>query len=59
MIHIKTNRYVWQRNHTTSLQQLKSCEPFVYFKIAISIDYESPINYEQLYAQIVQKLKDE
>jgi hypothetical protein len=28
-------------------------------KVTRQIDNESPVNYEQLYAQIIQKLKDE
>ena len=45
--------------YATSLRQEECCEPFVYFEATKQIDNESPVNYEQLYAQIMQKLKDE
>eukprot|EP00825_Cyclidium_porcatum_P043362 TRINITY_DN6131_c0_g1_i1.p3 TRINITY_DN6131_c0_g1~~TRINITY_DN6131_c0_g1_i1.p3 ORF type:complete len:183 (-),score=21.68 TRINITY_DN6131_c0_g1_i1:733-1281(-) len=45
--------------YTTSWDQQECCEPFIFFEITRSIDNESPVNYEQLYAQIIQKLKDE
>ncbi len=45
--------------YTTSLRQEECCEPFVYFEVTKQIDNESPVNYEQLYAQIIQKLRDE
>nr|WP_320039511.1 VapE domain-containing protein [uncultured Bacteroides sp.] len=45
--------------YATSLRQEECCEPFVYFEVTKQIDNESPVNYEQLYAQIIQKLKDE
>ncbi|WP_321438116.1 VapE domain-containing protein [uncultured Bacteroides sp.] len=45
--------------YTTSIRQESYCEPFVYFEATKQIDNESPVNYEQLYAQIMQKLKDD
>lgn len=45
--------------YTTSLRQEECCEPFVYIEATKQIDNESPLNYEQLYAQIMQKLKDD
>jgi predicted P-loop ATPase len=45
--------------YTTNIRQEGYCEPFVYFEATKQIDNESPVNYEQLYAQIMQKLKDE
>lgn len=44
--------------YTTSMRELEYCEPFVYFEATRQIDNESPVNYEQLYAQIMQKLKN-
>ena len=44
--------------YTTSWDQEECCEPFVFFEVTGQIDNESPINYEQLYAQIMQKLKN-
>jgi len=41
------------------MRQEECCEPFVYFEATRQLDNESPVNYEQLYAQIIQKLKDE
>jgi hypothetical protein len=45
--------------YTTNERRPESCEPFIYFEITRRINNESPVNYEQLYAQIVQKLKDQ
>ena len=45
--------------YSTSWDQQECCEPFIFFEITRSIDNESPVNYEQLYAQIIQKLIDE
>jgi hypothetical protein len=45
--------------YTTSWDQEECCEPFIYFEVTRQIDNESPVNYEQLYAQIMQKQRDE
>jgi hypothetical protein len=44
--------------YTSNWREPTSCEPFIFFEATGQIDNESPINYEQLYAQIIQKLVD-
>jgi len=45
--------------YTTSMRQEECCEPFIHFEVTRQIDNESPVKYEQLYAQIIWKLRDE
>nr|WP_320039509.1 VapE domain-containing protein [uncultured Bacteroides sp.] len=55
----KTGNRVPSLIYTTHMRQEECCEPFVYFEATKHIDNESPVNYEQLYAQIMQKLGEE